>query len=75
MHDHFEETEAETEDAVCVVKGLCERYLPAQPRYKVFVGLAARCVGKYGVLVLLSLSNIKHCDFMSLTTGREENDN
>lgn len=42
-------------------------YLPAQSRDKVFIRLAASCVGENGVLVLLALSHIKYCDFMSLT--------
>lgn len=46
-------------------------YLPAQSRDKVFIRLAACCVGKYGVFVLLALSHIKYCYFMSLAARRE----
>lgn len=50
-------------------------YLPAQSRDKVFISLAASCVGENGVLVLLALSHIKYCDFMSLTAKNVEETN
>lgn len=47
-------------------------YLPAKPRDKVLVRLAACCVGQYGVFVFLALSYIKYSYFVSLSAGREE---
>lgn len=48
-------------------------YLPAQPGDKVLVGLAAGCVGQYGVFVLLALRHVKYCYFVSLSAGGEGN--
>lgn len=47
-------------------------YLPAKPRDKVLVSLAACRVGQYRMFVFLALSHIKYSYFVSLSAEREE---